>query len=1032
MSNQFWQAKIWGLLHDPALKALHNNYGRGGNSFWQDLAVMKDWKDNSWNPEDNNARSALRHIHDADYITSASDRSALGSLSEGIDYETDGLEISHLLSGEKLNFKLEDSIHHELLALLPKQRAEHLKTVEADLIPDVIKQSTNPQLVFWWFWRCFPQAACDRFNDQSLLLMPAETRIPDGSIWNHTSLTAAMAGTLAGYDLTTEEIERWTNGKKESRPYLATFSFSPVQELIKASRKMRDFWAGSWILHYLSAKVSWALACKYGPDSLIYPSLYAQPLIDYWLLHETKWGDLELEEFRKLIPDPIDRSLLTAGFPNVLVVLLPEAKVEAAMQMAKQTLMDEWQKLGKLSLEEIRKLCPNWMPGLTEASETWKGWLESQWQTYWSAYPIGDPELDLRSSEIYKSAEGVRDEWTAKQNMLYNLSGREALFLDDEREFLRKAGKLRQARQNRYPFNANVGSWWAYVFDQVRLGLTSVKSARDWQLPTAFGVRSTVSGIGSALHPNRKMSEQSIKENWERQAGLFDGSEMLNATETLKRSLHKVLPRIFPALTKRQERIDATYPDLTAGVAGYLKVSREKQDRDGAKAILNYQDACFAVLKIEDPNETKQKNLRRSVRRVIQTMSGKWGIPYADEPLISSDRPREKYHPRLLNTGWLLEDIEFQSNAEKVDLRKRFDQILSEYYPSNNPADWYVMAAGDGDSMSEWLKGTKMAAYRNYVPDKLVAKVRESGNKERENKELQNLEKEVAELFEKFLEQDKRMGPSTHSALSRALLDFSNQLVPFLTEQRYAGRLIYGGGDDVLAYTNLWEWDQWLWDIRQCFKGKADPSDQFDNSGDYWRWKDTDRVPNNLSARPLFTMGSTATISFGIVIAHHSVPLAIALESMWAAEAEAKEHEYIKHHRDSDGKQCYEKKDAVQVRVIYGNGNTLKATCKFDTFHLWQKLLSMPNLEPALFEQAAVVWEQHPVPIPDAIEPWCVAFCDRREKLTDNKDEFLKALSEFLINLWNTTEKKPLDLEVQNWLKLAAFMLRKRDIKIGE
>ena len=44
----------------------------------------------------------------------------------------------------------------------------------------------------------------------------------------------------------------------------------------------------------------------------------------------------------------------------------------------------------------------------------------------------------------------------------------------------------------------------------------------------------------------------------------------------------------------------------------------------------------------------------------------------------------------------------------------------------------------------------------------------------------------------------------SHSALGRALLDFSNQLVPYLTEERYAGRLIYGGGDDVLAYTNLW------------------------------------------------------------------------------------------------------------------------------------------------------------------------------------------------------------------------------------
>jgi hypothetical protein len=36
VSEVFWQAKILGLLYDPALKALHNNSGRGENSFWQE------------------------------------------------------------------------------------------------------------------------------------------------------------------------------------------------------------------------------------------------------------------------------------------------------------------------------------------------------------------------------------------------------------------------------------------------------------------------------------------------------------------------------------------------------------------------------------------------------------------------------------------------------------------------------------------------------------------------------------------------------------------------------------------------------------------------------------------------------------------------------------------------------------------------------------------------------------------------------------------------------------------------------------
>ena len=50
-------------------------------------------------------------------------------------------------------------------------------------------------------------------------------------------------------------------------------------------------------------------------------------------------------------------------------------------------------------------------------------------------------------------------------------------------------------------------------------------------------------------------------------------------------------------------------------------------------------------------------------------------------------------------------------------------------------------------------------------------------------------------------------------------------------------------------------------------------------------------------------MGEKATISFGLVIAHHSVPLAIALENLWEAEEKAKDHEYLK-----DGEK--QKKDA--------------------------------------------------------------------------------------------------------------------------
>jgi len=1035
MSQVFWQAKIWGLLHDPALKALHNNRGRGGESDWQSLVVMSEWLELLQNSREEAAdeltpkkstKKPLKWIADSDLITSASDRSAIGSLNSSINYgETgldNGLEISHLLSGAKIpNWKLPDSAHRALIQ--SRDRTQHIKSQEQQLFPGWLKQETDPKKVFWWLWRCLPEAACQAFDDPSLLLMPAETRIPDGSIWSHTSMTAALCGALAGYDLTSQDIaERWSQDKPLSRAYLAAFSFTPVQELIKASRKMRDFWAGSWVLHYLSAKVCWDLAQIYGPDSFLYPSLFQQPLIDYWLLE--KWPS----EFQQFCDRPRGQKLLTAGFPNVLVMILPKDKVAAAMQTAQQSLKAEWRRLGRevLSLLQAER---RWMPGLQETDAAWNGWLDAHWQTYWAAVAIGKEGKNLKDTGILRNQASAQDSWVDTQNTTYITKEETRLFLEKELAFLRATFGPKKP-------GVNIGSWWPYIFDQTRLALNAIKNARTWQLPTAFGPRSTISGIGPVVHPDNYAGQQDwLTEGhtdhlWDNHAGLFDGIEELNATEVVKRGLHRILKKVLPHFPE-QWREAAYSPDLTAGVAGWLRQQEQQAkagDQKAQQSIDHFLNACA--------------DISRSFAWTSQGQDAPanldWGIPWVRKH--HEDWP----NPRLLNAGWLIDDYEpdtdlgheEQIGARNEELKRLKEHISKWFSAGNNPTDWYVLAAGDGDSMSEWLKGTLLESYGDYVPQRLKEKVCTS------HQEADR----VAETFSEFLTQKKRMGPATHAALSRALLDFSNQLVPYLTEQRYAGRLIYSGGDDVLAYTNLWEWDQWLWDVRQCFKGSQDPQGEFDHTGDYWRWKKEEKgePPENVSPRPLFTMGRNASISFGIVIAHHSVPLAIALENLWEAEDEAKEHFYLDP-QESNPKKQKKNKDAVQVRVLYGNGNILKATSKFEVFNQWRKLIDFqqqhPEIDPALFEQAAEVWSQHPAPMPEAISAWTQAFCSRRDALSNNPDlqeQFRNHLANLLSDLWLTAQHddderkmgQERDRQIQNWLKLAAFVLRKREIKL--
>ncbi|MCT7963011.1 type III-B CRISPR-associated protein Cas10/Cmr2 [Laspinema sp. D1] len=1015
-NTPYWQAKIWGLLHDPALKALQTNVGRGSEGAWSSLACMEGWispkakshKESVYNT------NWLKEIGLCDLIASASDRAALGRLPShpAVQYEAEGLEICHLLSGAKQTLKL--SAWHDYLMSPGETGSSRLANIdEASLIPENIRNSQDARQVYWWLWRCYP-IALSRALEQTanlpeeagLPLLPADPRIPDASVWSHSTMTSALAGALAGYYPDKDNYPRQEDeeGKDyhQSRPYVGIFSFTPVQELIKASRKMRDFWAGSWLLHYLSAKVAWSLAWKYGPDTLLYPSLYAQPLIDSWLL--SKYPD-----FSAWIESPNERQLLTAGFPNVLVMILPDNGVKsaengglknpvsAAMQQAKQTLQEEWLSLGNQVLADLQGT-QKWMPKLNP--HTWSDWLGAQWQTYWTALPLGD-----RQSELHHSPRKPNryQPWQDAQNQFAPL--KKKLLVEAEAQFIAETYRIsliehwRNRHQSSQSYkatqpNLNVGSWWANIFDQTRFALTAVKNSRTWNIPSAFGPRSTVSGIGPVVHNGPDwVTEGETAKDWQRSVGLFDGIEELNATEVLKRGLHRILPDL---LQQPQTRLELYYPDLTSGVAGWLRNHTKE-------ALPYYHQAC--------------QSLSHQFPWIGDNSKGEpqsWGIPWI------ADQHPEWPHPRGLNAGWCIEEFEPQAQTaggvltknqqkqQKQEQLRELREAISQWFPPGaNPTDWYVLAAGDGDGMSNWLKGKPLQPYKEYIHKALQEQIPDLA---------------VKDSLEEFLKCKKRMGPASHNALSRALLDFSNQLVPYLTEVRYAGRLIYGGGDDVLAYTNLWEWDNWLWDIRECFKGSRDPKEEFDNDGDYWRWQGG-KLPKNLSSRPLFTMGSKASISFGMVLAHHSVPLAIALENLWAAQEGAKDH------RSPQG----EVKDAVQVRVLYGNGNILKATTKFNVFDQWRSLLNFPDLDCALFEQAAQVWSQHPVPCADAIFHWTTAFCSRREVFKGNdalKVKFQEALSEFLTELYEKTKTQHQEAEVKNWLKLAAFVLRSRQIKV--
>ncbi|MBL1208377.1 Cas10/Cmr2 second palm domain-containing protein [Geminocystis sp. GBBB08] len=185
----------------------------------------------------------------------------------------------------------------------------------------------------------------------------------------------------------------------------------------------------------------------------------------------------------------------------------------------------------------------------------------------------------------------------------------------------------------------------------------------------------------------------------------------------------------------------------------------------------------------------------------------------------------------------------------------------------------------------------------------------------------------------------KRMGPATHVGLNRALLDFSNRLVPYLTQQRFCGKVVYSGGDDVMAVLPLPDLPEYLLSVRSAWCGTDDPFGEFEgrDSG-YWHpVKDLE----GLQQRPYFTMGKDATMSLGVVIAHKSVPLPTVLENLWVAEKERA--------KKLPGK------DGLCFRVIYGGGNVLEAVmkgCLLSQWYNWVKSYADIDLSPLLYRLA--------------------------------------------------------------------------------
>lgn len=164
--------------------------------------------------------------------------------------------------------------------------------------------------------------------------LPADSRFPDHSIWQHNALCSAIYSCI--------EIA----GKPDDVGLLV-FSITPVQGFITRARRMRDFWAGSVILSWLTFEgIRWIIE-NMGADHILYPSLIDQPLVNAYL--EKEWqvsGSFKPELWKKQASE-------IASLPNKFLFLVPFDQSQDIASEIKKAINQRWDQLAGMTFEYL-------------------------------------------------------------------------------------------------------------------------------------------------------------------------------------------------------------------------------------------------------------------------------------------------------------------------------------------------------------------------------------------------------------------------------------------------------------------------------------------------------------------------------------------------------------------------------------------------------------------------------------------------------------------------------------------------------
>lgn len=328
LPENYWSTRLQARIHDPAGKALVLMRLPGGHESGSVAAMKELFADGGL------AQPDLKMVKRADHWASAADR-----LPWPKEFEQRYADSVHFYKQPELRHPLSGASYD--LQYLEVSAAE-LSAHEAQSLPGLIIRtddgSIDPRLTALAMWRFAPELAPEGLGHLWRLL-PADTRIPDHSIWQHLDLTSALAGAMVA--------------DEQAAPALLTVSIGPVQDFIAQARKTDDLWAGSHLLAQLAFEAIRVIAELLGPEQLIFPALRGVPVVDQWVAEQLGQSEFDAKEtvFKTLATYPHQQQV--AALPNRLLAIVPMDRAEDIARLIENRLQQWLADVGKHAIDNL-------------------------------------------------------------------------------------------------------------------------------------------------------------------------------------------------------------------------------------------------------------------------------------------------------------------------------------------------------------------------------------------------------------------------------------------------------------------------------------------------------------------------------------------------------------------------------------------------------------------------------------------------------------------------------------------------------